>query len=250
MLLIPAIDIKNGKCVRLRQGRMDEVTVFDDDPAKMAERWVAAGADRVHVVDLDGASRGRPVNNDAIERVIAACSGVPVQVGGGIRNEEAIDTYLELGAEYVILGTRAISEPHFVSDVGVEFAGHVIVGLDAKDGKVATEGWSKLSNHDVIDLAQQFERDGIIAIVYTDISRDGMMEGLNIEATCELARSITIPVIASGGVTTLADVEALCSAEEDGVSGAVIGRALYEGSIDLAEARKLVESKTGAGNVT
>lgn len=243
MLLIPAIDIKDGKCVRLRQGRMDDVTVFDEDPAAVAERWLAAGADRIHVVDLDGATAGRPVNKAAVERIIQACGQVPVQVGGGIRNEEAIDTYLELGVEYVILGTRAIKEPHFVSDVGVEFAGHVIVGLDARDGKVATDGWSKLSNHDVLDLAQQFERDGVVAIIHTDIARDGMMEGLNIEATRELASAITIPVLASGGVTTLADIEALCDAEEDGVAGAVIGRALYEGGLDLAAARKLVEER-------
>ncbi|MDT0618900.1 1-(5-phosphoribosyl)-5-[(5-phosphoribosylamino)methylideneamino]imidazole-4-carboxamide isomerase [Salinisphaera sp. P385] len=246
MLLIPAIDIKDGKCVRLRQGRMDDVTVFDEDPAAVAERWLAAGADRIHVVDLDGATAGRPVNKAAVERIIQACGEVPVQVGGGIRNEEAIDTYLELGVEYVILGTRAIKEPHFVSDVGVEFAGHVIVGLDARDGKVATDGWSKLSNHDVLDLAQQFERDGVVAIIHTDIARDGMMEGLNIAATRELASAITIPVLASGGVTSLADIEALCDAEEDGVAGAVIGRALYEGGLDLAAARKLVEERQQA----
>ncbi|CAN0138696.1 unnamed protein product, partial [Chrysoparadoxa australica] len=155
VLLIPAIDIKDGKCVRLRQGRMDDVTVFDEDPAAVAERWLAAGADRIHVVDLDGATAGRPVNKAAVERIIQACGQVPVQVGGGIRNEEAIDTYLELGVEYVILGTRAIKEPHFVSDVGVEFAGHVIVGLDARSGKVATDVLSKLSNHDVLALSQQ-----------------------------------------------------------------------------------------------
>ncbi|MEQ8797877.1 MAG: 1-(5-phosphoribosyl)-5-[(5-phosphoribosylamino)methylideneamino]imidazole-4-carboxamide isomerase [Salinisphaeraceae bacterium] len=246
MLLIPAIDIKDGKCVRLRQGRMDDVTMFDEDPAAVAERWLAAGADRIHVVDLDGATAGRPVNKAAVERIIQTCGQVPVQVGGGIRDEEAIDTYLELGAEYVILGTRAIKEPHFVSDVGVEFPGHVIVGLDARDGKVATDGWSKLSNHDVLDLAQQFERDGVVAIIHTDIARDGMMEGLNIAATRELASAITIPVLASGGVTSLADIEALCDAEEDGVAGAVIGRALYEGGLDLAAARKLVEERQQA----
>lgn len=246
MLLIPAIDIKDGKCVRLRQGRMDDVTVFDDDPAAVAERWVTAGAERIHVVDLDGASAGEPVNKRAISRVINACQGVPVQVGGGIRDEEAIEAYLERGAEFVIVGTRAVAEPHFVADIGVEFPGRVIVGLDARDGKVAIEGWSKLSNHDVEDLALQFERDGVVAIIHTDISRDGMMQGLNIEATRSLARALTIPVIASGGVTCLDDVSALCDAEEDGVSGAVIGRSLYEGSLDFAAARKLVsERKNG-----
>ncbi|MES1942624.1 1-(5-phosphoribosyl)-5-[(5- phosphoribosylamino)methylideneamino]imidazole-4-carboxamide isomerase [Salinisphaera sp. PC39] len=247
MLLIPAIDIKDGKCVRLRQGRMDDVTVFDEDPAAVAERWVAAGAERVHVVDLDGATAGEPVNKRAIERVIRACGKVPVQVGGGIRDEDAIETYLERGAEFVIVGTRAVAEPHFVADIGVEFPGHVIVGLDARDGKVAIEGWSKLSNHDVDDLARQFERDGVVAIIHTDISRDGMMQGLNIEATRSLARALTIPVIASGGVTCLDDIAALCDAEEDGVAGAVIGRALYEGGLDFAEARKVVTERTGGG---
>ncbi|MAA75111.1 MAG: 1-(5-phosphoribosyl)-5-[(5-phosphoribosylamino)methylideneamino]imidazole-4-carboxamide isomerase [Salinisphaeraceae bacterium] len=242
MLLIPAIDVKDGKCVRLRQGRMDDVTVFDDDPAAMAERWLKAGAERIHVVDLDGARAGRPVNHGAVNRIIDACGSVPVQIGGGIRDEEAIDTYLEMGAQYVILGTRAITEPHFVSDVGVEFAGHIIVGLDSRDGKVAIEGWSKLSNHDVIDLAQQFERDGVASIIHTDISRDGMMQGLNVEATRELALAINIPTIASGGVTNIDDIKALCEVEDDGVHGVVIGRALYEGTLDLAEAIKLADN--------
>jgi len=243
VLLIPAIDIKNGECVRLRQGDMSDVTVFDKDPAAVAARWIEAGADRIHVVDLDGAKAGHPVNTRQIREVIAACEGVPVQVGGGLRDEEAIETCLEMGAEFVIIGTRAITEPHFVSDVGVEFAGHVIVGLDARDGKLAIDGWSKMSNHDVADLAQQFERDGVVAIIHTDIARDGMMQGLNIEPTRALAREITIPVIASGGVTSLEDIQALRNAEEDGVAGAVIGRALYEGSIDFGEAVKLAKQQ-------
>lgn len=245
MLLIPAIDIKDGKCVRLRQGRMDDVTVFDEDPARMAERWLSEGADRIHVVDLDGAARGRPVNLDVIRRIVATCGDVPVQIGGGIRDEEAIDTYLEAGAAYAILGTRAIKEPHFVSDVAVEFADRIIVGLDSRDGRVAIEGWSKLSNHDLTDLAQQFERSGVVSIIHTDIARDGMMDGLNIESTRELARNLSIPVIASGGVTSLDDISALCDAEGDGVAGAVIGRALYEGSLDLAAANKLVADRSG-----
>ena len=242
MLLIPAIDIKNGRCVRLRQGSMEDVTVFDDDPAAVAERWVAAGADRIHVVDLDGAVAGKPVNQAVVRRVIDASAGVPVQVGGGIRDEQAIERYLELGVEFVIIGTRAVAEPHFVSDVAVEFQNHIIVGLDARDGKVAIEGWSKLSDHDAIDLAQMLERDGVVSIIHTDISRDGMMAGLNIDATRELARAINIPVIASGGVTSLDDIRAICDAEGDGVSGAIIGRALYEGSIDLAAAREVVDA--------
>lgn len=245
MLLIPAIDIKNGQCVRLRQGKMQDVTVFDEDPAAVAQRWVAEGAHRIHVVDLDGAVAGKPVNQSAIKGIIAACGDVPVQVGGGIRDERAIERYLELGVEFVIIGTRAVAEPHFISDVAVEFPGRVIVGLDAKDGKVAIEGWSKLSDHDVVDMAQLLERDGVVAIVHTDISRDGMMSGLNIDATRALAREITIPVIASGGVTTLDDIQALCAAEEDGVTGAIIGRALYEGTIDLAQASELVQKNRG-----
>lgn len=243
MLLIPAIDIKNGQCVRLRQGQMDDVTVFDDNPESVVARWTEAGADRIHIVDLDGAEAGKPVNQPLIGRMVSAAGDVPVQIGGGIRDEAAIDTYLDLGVEYVILGTRAVSEPHFVSDVGVAFAGHIIVGLDARDGKVATDGWSKLSHHNVEDLAQQFESDGVVAIVHTDIHRDGMMQGLNIDATRELASNLSIPVIASGGVTNLDDIRALLEAEEDGVSGAIIGRALYEGTLDFRQARQLVADR-------
>ncbi|GAB3680591.1 1-(5-phosphoribosyl)-5-[(5-phosphoribosylamino)methylideneamino]imidazole-4-carboxamide isomerase [Salinisphaera aquimarina] len=246
MLLIPAIDIKNGQCVRLRQGDMDNnVTVFDDDPVAVALRWIEEGADRIHVVDLDGAKAGYPVNARIVGEIVAAAGSIPVQIGGGIRDESAIETYLERGVEYVILGTRAVSEPHFVADVGVEFPGHIIVGLDARDGKVATDGWSKLSHHNVEDLAQQFEEDGVIAIIHTDISRDGMMQGVNVDASRALASALTIPVIASGGVTDISDIEALLAAEEDGVAGAVIGRALYEGTLDFAAARKLVNDRAG-----
>ncbi len=241
MLLIPAIDLKGGKCVRLRQGRMEEDTVFSDDPVAMAERWVAAGARRLHLVDLDGAFAGKPVNAGVIKAIASAFPDVPIQVGGGIRDEEAIDTYLECGVRYVIIGTKAVNAPHFVGDVCAEFPGHIIVGLDARDGKVAIDGWSKLSNHDVIDMAQHFERDGVEAIVYTDISRDGMMQGVNVEATRKLARSIQIPVVASGGVTDLDDIRALKAAEEDGIMGAILGRALYEGTLDLGEAQALAD---------
>ncbi|KEZ79328.1 1-(5-phosphoribosyl)-5-[(5-phosphoribosylamino)methylideneamino]imidazole-4-carboxamide isomerase [Salinisphaera hydrothermalis] len=245
MLLIPAIDIKDGQCVRLRQGDMHDVTVFGDNPVAVAQRWIDEGADRIHVVDLDGAKAGYPVNDRVIGEIVDAAGRIPVQVGGGIRDEAAIETYLERGVEFVILGTRAVSEPHFVADVGVEFPGHIIVGLDARDGMVATDGWSKLSNHTVADLAQQFEEDGVVAIIHTDISRDGMMQGLNVEATRALAAELTIPVIASGGVTDMADIDALLEVESDGVAGAVIGRAIYEGTLDLAAARKRVNERKG-----
>ncbi len=241
MLLIPAIDLKDGKCVRLRQGRMEDDTVFSDDPVAVADRWAEAGAQRLHIVDLNGAFAGRPVNAEAIRRIAAAHPDIPIQVGGGIRDDDAIEQYLEMGVRYVIIGTNAVNAPHFVGDACSEFPGHIMVGLDAKDGKVAIDGWSKLSNHDVIDIAQRFEREGVEAIVYTDISRDGMMQGVNAEATAALARAITIPVIASGGVSTLEDIRRLCAVSGEGVMGAIIGRALYEGGIDLVEAQKLVD---------
>lgn len=240
MLLIPAIDLKQGKCVRLRQGRMEDDTVFSDDPVAVAGRWVEAGAKRLHLVDLDGAFAGKPVNAAVIRDIAAAFPDLPIQVGGGIRDEETIDTYLAAGVQYVIIGTKAVSAPHFVGDVCAEFPGHIIVGLDAKDGKVAIDGWSKLSHHDIIDLAQHFERDGVEAIVYTDISRDGMMQGVNVDATRKLARAITIPVIASGGVTDMDDIRALQAVAEDGIMGAILGRAIYEGRIDLAAANAWV----------
>jgi len=240
MLLIPAIDLKGGKCVRLRQGHMDDVTVFDDDPVAVARRWVEQGATRVHVVDLDGAVAGRPVNTKVIAAITAAVQGVDVQVGGGIRDEDTIEAYLDAGVRYVILGTQAVNVPHFVGDACTEYPGHIIVGLDARDGKVAIDGWSKLSQHGVIDMAQHFERDGVEAIIYTDIGRDGMMKGVNVDGVVELARAVTVPVIASGGVTDLTDIEALCAVAGEGVAGVVIGRALYEGSIDLPTALRRV----------
>jgi phosphoribosylformimino-5-aminoimidazole carboxamide ribotide isomerase len=241
MLLIPAIDLKDGKCVRLRQGRMEDETVFADDPLEMARKWVDAGARRLHLVDLNGAFAGKPVNAEVIHRIAEAFPELPIQVGGGIRDEDTVQAYLDAGVQYVIIGTKAVSAPHFVNDLCLEFPGHIIVGLDAKDGKVAIDGWSKLSHHSVIDLAQRFEDDGVEAIVYTDIGRDGMMKGVNVEATAELANAISIPVIASGGVSSLDDVRALAAREDEGIMGAIIGRALYEGGIDLAEANRLVD---------
>ena len=242
MLVIPAIDLKGGKCVRLRQGRMDDETIFSDDPIAVAGRWVEAGARRLHIVDLDGAVTGKPQNAAIIGGIAAAYPDLPIQVGGGIRNDETVSAYLDAGVQYVIIGTKAVSAPHFVNDLCLEFPGRVIVGLDAKNGKVAIDGWSKLSHHDVIDIARHFESDGVAAIVYTDISRDGMMQGVNVEATARLAQSVHVPVIASGGVTSLDDIRRLCAAREDGIAGVITGRALYEGTIDLAEAQRLADS--------
>jgi phosphoribosylformimino-5-aminoimidazole carboxamide ribotide isomerase len=244
MLLIPAIDLKGGKCVRLRQGRMDDVTEFSDDPVAVASRWVDAGARRLHIVDLDGAAAGRPMNGGVIREIAGLFPDVPIEVGGGIRDEDAVQAYLEAGVQYVIVGTKAISAPHFVSDLCLEFPGHVIVGLDARDGKVAIDGWSKLSHHDVVDIAQRFEQDGVAAIIHTDISRDGMMSGVNVEATVTLARAVNVPIIASGGVTKMEDLKALCGVAEEGVTGVIVGRALYEGTIDLAAAQVLVDELT------
>jgi phosphoribosylformimino-5-aminoimidazole carboxamide ribotide isomerase len=241
MLLIPAIDLKGGHCVRLRQGRMEDNTVFSEDPLAIARKWVEAGAKRLHMVDLDGAFAGEPLNAAVVHQICKEFPQLDVQIGGGIRDEDTIQTYLEAGARYVIIGTKAVNAPHFVGDVCAEFPGHIIVGLDAKDGKVAIDGWSKLSNHDVIDIAQHFEQDGVEAIIYTDISRDGMMQGVNLESTRDLARAINIPVIASGGVTDYNDIEALCKYEEEGVMGAIVGRAIYEGTIDLAKGQALAD---------
>ena len=240
MLLIPAIDIKDGKCVRLRQGRMEDATVYGEDPVEIAGRWVDAGARRLHIIDLNGAVSGRPGNADIIHNIADSYRDITLQVGGGIRDEDTIQTYLDAGVEFVIIGTRAVTTPHFVSDVCLEFPGHIIVGLDAKDGKLATEGWSKLSHHDANDMAQRFEEEGVTSIIFTDISRDGMMTKINIESTVELCKHITIPVIASGGISNLEDIEALCKVAHEGIEGAITGRAIYEGTLDFREAQRLV----------
>jgi phosphoribosylformimino-5-aminoimidazole carboxamide ribotide isomerase len=245
MLIIPAIDLKDGRCVRLRQGRMEDETVFGDDPVEVAQRWVDAGARRLHMVDLNGAFEGRPVNAQAIRAVAEAFPDLPIQVGGGIRDEETVQAYLDAGVHYVIIGTKAVSAPHFINDLCVEFPGHIIVGLDARDGKVAIDGWSKLSNHSVFDMAQRFEQDGVEAIVFTDIGRDGMMSGVNVDSTVELARAIHIPVIASGGITSIEDIRALCAVADEGIMGAITGRAIYEGSLDLAGAQQLADELCG-----
>ncbi|MGB5438553.1 MAG: 1-(5-phosphoribosyl)-5-[(5-phosphoribosylamino)methylideneamino]imidazole-4-carboxamide isomerase [Gammaproteobacteria bacterium] len=246
MLLIPAIDLKDGKCVRLRQGKMEDETVFGDDPVAVAERWVQAGARRLHMVDLNGAFAGKPVNAGVINAVAHAFPDLPIQVGGGIRDEDTVQAYLDAGVQYVIIGTKAVSAPHFINDLCVEFPGHIIVGLDAKDGKVAIDGWSKLSHHSVIDLAQRFEQDGVEAVVFTDIGRDGMMSGVNVESTVELARAIHVPVIASGGITSIDDIRALCMVHDEGIMGAITGRAIYEGTLDLAAGQKLADELCAA----
>jgi len=245
MLLIPAIDIKDGRCVRLKQGRMEQETVYHDSPEAVADKWIAAGARRLHVVDLNGAVTGKPVNADIIHNIVQNHPQIPVQVGGGIRDEDTIQTYLDAGVQFVIIGTRAVTTPHFVSDVCLEFPGHIIVGLDAKNGKVATEGWSKLSHHDVVDMALRFEEEGVSSIIFTDIGRDGMMNSINIESTIELCKNISIPVIASGGITNLDDIKGLCAVAEEGIEGAITGRAIYEGTLDFAAAQKLADELCG-----
>jgi len=245
MLLIPAIDLKDGKCVRLRQGRMDDNTIYSDDPVAVAGRWVEQGARRLHVVDLDGAIAGKPVNSGIVREIARSFPDVPIQVGGGIRDEDTIQTYLNAGVRYVIIGTKAVNAPHFVSDICLEFPGHIIVGLDVRDGKVAIDGWSKLSRHDAIDLALKFEQEGVEAFIFTDIGRDGMMNGLNMDATVALARPLRIPVFASGGVTNLDDIRALATVESEGIAGAITGRAIYEGTLDFAAAQALADQLSG-----
>ena len=238
MLLIPAIDLKDGQCVRLKQGDMDQSTTFGDDPAAIARQWLDAGARRLHLVDLNGAFAGQPKNKGAIKAILAEVGGdIPVQLGGGIRDLDTIERYLDAGLEYVIIGTAAVKNPGFLKDACTAFAGHIIVGLDARDGKVATDGWSKLTGHEVVDLARKFEDWGVESIIYTDIGRDGMLTGINVEATVKLAQALTIPVIASGGLAGIADIEALCAVESEGVEGVICGRAIYSGDLDFAAAQ-------------
>jgi phosphoribosylformimino-5-aminoimidazole carboxamide ribotide isomerase len=246
MLLIPAIDLKDGNCVRLKQGDMDQATVFSEDPGAMARHWLQQGARRLHLVDLNGAFAGKPKNEAAVKSILAAVRDyaaehdieeIPVQLGGGIRDLDTIERYLDNGLSYIIIGTAAVKNPGFLHDACSAFPGQIIVGLDARDGKVATDGWSKLSGHEVIDLAKKFEDYGCEAIVYTDIGRDGMMGGINLDATVRLARSMTIPVIASGGVHTIKDVEALCAVQDEGIEGVICGRSIYEGTLDLRSAQ-------------
>lgn len=243
MLIIPAIDLKDGQCVRLRQGLMDDSTVFSDDPVAMARRWVDAGCRRLHLVDLNGAFAGEPVNGDVVTAIAKAYPNLPVQIGGGIRSLETIEHYVRAGVDFVIIGTRAVKEPAFVAEACKAFPGKVIVGLDARDGRVATDGWAEVTEVMAADLAKQFEADGVAAIVYTDIARDGMMQGVNVEATVAMARASTIPVIASGGITDIDDIRALKAVADQGICGAITGRAIYEGTLDVAQAQKLCDGE-------
>ena len=248
MLLIPAIDLKDGRCVRLKQGDMNDSTTFGEDPAAMARRWLDAGARRLHLVDLNGAFAGKPVNESAIKAIIKEVGDqIPIQLGGGIRDLDTIERYLDDGLSYVIIGTAAVKNPGFLKDACSAFGGHIIVGLDAKDGKVATDGWSKLSGHEVIDLAQKFEDYGVEGVIYTDIGRDGMLSGINIEATVKLAQALSVPVIASGGLSNLKNIEELCAIEFEGVEGVICGRAIYTGDLDFAEAQKRADQLNGEG---
>src|SRR6201987_1156906 len=242
MLLIPAIDLKDGHCVRLEQGDMSVSTSFGDDPAAMARRWLAAGARRLHLVDLNGAFAGKPINESAVKAIIKEVGNeIPIQLGGGIRDLDTIERYLDDGLSYVIIGTAAVKNPGFLQDACTAFGGHILVGLDAKDGKVATDGWSKLTGHEVVDLARKFEDYGCESIIYTDIGRDGMLQGINIEATVRLARAVKIPVIASGGLSNMGDIDALCEVEAEGIEGVICGRAIYSGDLDFAAAQTLAD---------
>ena len=246
MLLIPAIDLKDGHCVRLKQGDMEQSTTFGEDPAAMARRWVDAGARRLHLVDLNGAFAGKPKNFSAIKAILKEVGNdIPVQLGGGIRDLDTIEKYLDAGLRYVIIGTAAVKNPGFLKDACTAFGGHIIVGLDAKDGKVATDGWSKLTGHEVADLGQKFQDWGVESIIYTDIGRDGMLSGINIEATVKLAQALTIPVIASGGLGGMCDIEQLCAVEKEGVQGVICGRAIYSGDLDFAAAQTRADALNG-----
>ena len=242
MQLIPAIDLKDGHCVRLKQGDMDQATTFGEDPAAMARKWVDEGARRLHLVDLNGAFAGKPKNYAAIKSILKEVGDdIPVQLGGGIRDLDTIEQYIDAGLRWVIIGTAAVKNPGFLKEACIAFGGHIIVGLDAKDGKVATDGWSKLTGHEVLDLALKFEDWGVESIIYTDIGRDGMLTGINIEATVRLAQALTIPVIASGGLSNLDDIRNLCAVEGEGVVGTIAGRAVYDGSLDFKAAQQLAD---------
>ena len=246
MLIIPAIDLKEGRCVRLKQGLMNQSTIFSENPAEMARKWVDLGAKRLHLVDLDGAFAGKPINEGAIKAIVSEVGNeIPIQLGGGIRNLDTVERFINSGVDSVIIGTAAVTHPGFLHEACFAYPGQVIVGLDAKDGDVAINGWAKLTGHNVIDLAQKFEEYGVESIIYTDIGRDGMMGGVNIEATVKLSESLKIPVIASGGVSNIKDIEMLCEVANIGIRGVITGTAIYEGTLDFKEAQELAERLTG-----
>ncbi|RMX01047.1 1-(5-phosphoribosyl)-5-[(5-phosphoribosylamino)methylideneamino]imidazole-4-carboxamide isomerase [Allofranklinella schreckenbergeri] len=247
MLLIPAIDLKDGHCVRLVQGDMDQSTTFGQEPALVAQRWLDEGARRLHLVDLNGAFAGKPKNLAAIKAILKEVDGeVPVQLGGGIRDLDTIEQYIDAGIQYVIIGTAAVKNPGFLRDACSAFGGHIIVGLDAKDGKVATDGWSKVTGVEVTDLARKFEDLGVESIIYTDIGRDGMLTGINIEATVRLAQAVDIPIIASGGLKGMDDIEKLIEVQAEGIEGVICGRAIYTGDLDFASAQERADELSGA----
>ena len=239
MLIIPAIDLKDGQCVRLRKGLMSDITVFSDDPTEMATKWVNEGARRLHLVDLNGAFEGKPVNADSINKITQAFPELPVQIGGGIRNIKTANAYIEEGISFIIIGTMAVTHPEFVSELCREFPGKIIVGLDANNGLVATDGWAKQTDLNVVDLSKKFEQDGVSSIIYTDIARDGMLQGVNVMATVDLAKKTSIPIIASGGIANLDDIAVLLKNAHNGIIGAITGRAIYEGSLDFNDAQTM-----------
>lgn len=244
MLIIPAIDLKDGHCVRLKQGEMNDATTFSENPAAMARHWINQGARRLHLVDLNGAFAGKPKNESSIKAILREVGDeIPVQLGGGIRDMDTIARCLDDGVSYVIIGTAAVKNPGFLQEACTAFSGHIIVGLDAKDGKVAVDGWSKMTGHDVVDLAHKFQDYGVEAVIYTDIGRDGMMSGVNVEATVKLAQALTIPVIASGGIASMTDITALCAVQDEGIMGAITGRAIYEGKLNVAQAQVLADRR-------
>ncbi len=242
MLIIPAIDLKDGQCVRLKQGRMEDDTVFSEDPVATAQHWVNEGARRLHLVDLNGAFAGTPIHKPVVEAIAKAQPELPIQIGGGIRSFETIEHYLDAGVTFVIIGTKAAKDPEFVEEACKKYAGHIIVGIDAINGMVATDGWANVTDVKATDLAKRFADAGVSSIVYTDIARDGMMQGVNVEQTVHLAQYSGIPVIASGGVTNLDDVRLLKG--QPGILGAITGRAIYEGTLSLREAQLILDQQS------
>ena len=239
MKIIPAIDIQNGNCVRLRQGDFSQETIFHDSPVDMAKKWAEEGAERLHLVDLDGARLGSPVNIKIVSDICKSIPNIPIQIGGGIRDIETAERYLETGASFIIIGTKAVEDPNFIKELCNKFPGKIIVGVDAKNGEVATDGWKSISNRNVVELSKEFEGYGVTEIVYTDIEKDGMMKGLNINATLNLAKNVNIPIIASGGVSCIEDINQISAHINSGISGIIIGRALYEKKISIEEAKKI-----------